>query len=178
MADEQKPNESAGGDAKNGGGSPMKAILIVGVVVLLEAATIGVTMMFAGGPSTAEAGGLEADEQAKLNAPVELLLVKDRYPNLRSGRHFLYDTEIFITVRSRDAEKVKTDLEAQKAQITKAVAVIIRRAEPSYFQEPTLATLSGQIKTMLDERFGKDEDDEPIIRDLIITRCIPYRADF
>ncbi len=159
MADKQPapaaaaPAPAATPAAPAGGGSK-KAMIIVIAVVLLEIATVGGTMHFAGGPKEAAATNLEADKETDLNRPVEVLVVKDKYPNMQTGRHLLYDTEIYITVRNRDLEKVKLGLEAIKAQTAMDIATIIRSAQPAFFQEPTLATIRRQVKAKLDDHLA------------------------
>jgi hypothetical protein len=132
--------------------SPMKALFIVVGVVLLEALTIGATMYLAGGPKQAAAGVLETDRQAQLNRPVEVSVVKDKFLNTQTGRAILYDSEIYIIVRNRDADRVRAALDSIKAQTEMDVATIMRSAQPSYFQEPTLTTLRRQIQAKLEDR--------------------------
>lgn len=161
-----------------GGGGGLKTIIVVALVMILEGAAIGLTMWLTGGPNEVSAVGLEGDEAAALDKPVEMLVVKDRFPNLRTGRHFLYDTEVYIKLKTRHKEDVAADLEGMQAQIKTSVATLIRKAEPQWFQEATLATLRRQIKGILDEQFGEDAEGEPIIMEVLITKCIPFRADF
>lgn len=132
--------------------SPMKALSIVIGVVLLEALTIGATMYLAGGPKQAAASVLEADRQVELNRPVEVSVVKDKFLNTQTGRTILYDTEIYITVRNRDADRIRAALDSIKAQSEMDIATIMRSAQPSYFQEPTLTTLRRQIQAKLEDR--------------------------
>lgn len=181
MADEATPEEAAtteeAAPAQSGGGT-MKTIMVLALVMVLEGAAIGVTMWLTGGPTEVSAVGLDGDAEAALDKPVEMLVVKDRFRNQRSGRNFLYDTEVYIKLKARHQEDVKADLEGMQAQIKTSVATLVRKAEPQWFQEATLATLQRQIKAILDERFGEDAEGEPIIMEVLITKCIPFRADF
>ena len=173
---EQTPETPAPAPAPKGN---LKAIVVVLGVLALEGGTIGLTMYLAGGPSEVQGVELQADLEAENNKPVELLVVKDRFPNLQTGRHFLYDTEVYIVVRKIDNENdaVKTMLEGMKATISMEVANIIRGAHPSYFEERTLATLRRQIKAVLDERI-LDKEGKSLVQDVLIPRCTAFRADY
>lgn len=163
----------------NGQVSPLKALAILVAILVLEGATIGVTMWLSG-PSDARGEGPTAEQQEDENELVELEVVREKFPNLRTGRQILYDMEIFITVRKGDnkEDRVKERLESRRAQIVMEVSTIIRRAEPEYFNEPTLATLRRQVKSVLDERLGETEEGESVVQEVLITRCTPFRADF
>lgn len=173
MAENANDNTSSSNE-----GSPLKAILVVLAVLLLEGGTIGVTMYLAGGPKAAQAKQLSSDSQAKANETVELKVVDDRFPNTRTGKQFLYDTEVYVATKQKHRDTVKEALKSKKARISMAIGTIIRKADPSYFKEPTLATLRRQMKATLDEKIGTAPSGESYIRKVLITRCTPFRADF
>lgn len=179
MADEKTETAApaSAAPAKQGGGA-MKTILVLAIVLGLEGATVGLTMWLSGGPKEVSAVGLDADAMAEQDKLVEVLVAKDRFPNVRTGRNFLYDTEIYVTLKNKNQAKVTAELEQMQAQMKTDLATLVRKAEPEWFQEATLATLRRQVKTILDERFGEDADGEPIIKEVLITKCIPFRADF
>jgi flagellar basal body-associated protein FliL len=173
MADEQAPQAEA---APAKGGGSLKAILIVAAVLLIEGGTIVGTIMLSGGPAPVKGEGIAADGQAELNKLVEVLVVKDKFSNERTGRIWYYDTDITATVKSKNVEKFTEELESMKARLTNDIHTIFRRAEPTHFQEPTRATLTRQIQAVLDERFGKDVEDEPYVVEVIIN-WRRYRGD-
>jgi len=175
MADQEN---SPSTESKSEKTSALKPILIILVVLLIEAGTIVGTMWLTGGPSEVEGAGLTADQKAELNKLVEVLVVEGRFDNQRTGRTYLYDTEVYATVRAKNLEKFKDELESMKTQISVEIQTIFRRAEPSHFQEPTLATLTRQIKSVLRERFGNDLEGDPMVEDVLIGKCLPYRADY
>jgi hypothetical protein len=230
MADAKKdPVAAPAAAAPAPAGGSKKAMMVVLAVVGLEAATIGGMTFMSGGPKPAVATNIEADKEADASRPVELLVSKDRFPNMQTGRHFLYETEIYITVKNRDVDRIKMGLEAIKAQTQMDIATIMRSAQPAFFQEPTLSTLRRQIKSKLEERLaiaitykisapaaaggeghgggheaakpeashgethaapasegaeseenkhsGVDTDKGSLVQDVLITRCIAFRAD-
>lgn len=175
-ADNQTPAPEAAPRSSKAG--TLKTLLMLVAVLALEGGTIGVTMMLVGGPREVQGVSLETDKMADQNKVVEVLVVKDKFENLRTGRQFLYDTEVYITVRKRDEASVTDALSTQKAQIAMAVGTIVRQSDPAYLQEATYATLRRQIKVKLDEMLGQDPDGQPVVQEVLITRCIPFRGDF
>src|SRR5690606_10801136 len=139
---------------------PLKPLLILLAVVLIEGAAISTAFLLSGKPAAVSAEvGAEKDEALKLEEPIEELVVSDRFQNTRTGRTYLYDTEVYIIVRRRHQEQVKKLLEARRAQIRQDIRTIISRAEPAQLNEPTLATLTRQIRAVLDDRIGRDAQD-------------------
>lgn len=158
----------------------IKAFVVVVVILLLEGGTVFVTMTLSGGPREVQGQGLTADLEAEQNKLVEVPVVREKFNNQLTGKTILYDTEVYVTVRHRDLKTFKQQLESMEAQVAVDIATVIRRAEPGHFMEPTLATLSRQIKMVLDERFGQTtgEDEEPMVCDVLIRKCIPFSADY
>ncbi len=159
------------------GRSNLKVAIAVVVILLLEVGTVVVTMMLTGGPKSVEGHSTLTDQQAEQARPVELMVIKDQFPNQRTGRVYLYDTEIWITVQKRESERVKAQVQNMQATIATDLAVIFRRAEPAHLTEPTLATLNRQIKAALDERVGRDAEGRPILQEVLIKKCTQFRAD-
>lgn len=158
---------------------PLKALGILLAVVLIEGAAISTAFVLSGRPAAVSASqGAEKDEELSLDKPIEELVVSDRFQNTRTGRTYLYDTEIYIVVRKRHHERVKQAMEARKAQIRQDIRTIISRAEPSQLLEPTLATLTRQIQAVLDDRIGHDtEEGQSLVEQVLITKCTQFRVD-
>lgn len=156
----------------------MKAMIAVAVVLLLEGGTIMGTMMLSGSPQESKGETIAADTQAALNKLVEVPLLKNKFDNQRTGRTYFYDTEIVVTVAQKNLDKFNADLEANKVQVQVDIQTLFRMAEPSVFQEPTRATLTRQIKASLDKRFGNDSENQPVVHEVLIAKCLPYRADY
>jgi flagellar basal body-associated protein FliL len=184
MAKEQPKPEAAkapaaapNAEARTARKSPLKLLIMVFGVLILEAGTIGITIMLSGEPAKVEGAGPAPDQAAEEAKLVETPVVKERFANQRTGRTYLYDTEVFITVRAKDSTKVKEKVESMQAQVSTEIATIFRRAEPAHLLEPTLATLTRQIKAALDERLGKDPEGKPLVQEVLIRKCIQFRAD-
>lgn len=163
--------------ADKGKVSLVKVAIILGLVLLLEGGTVVMTMMLSGGPKSAQGHDVTVDTKAEDERLVELQVARDQFPNQKTGHTYLYDTEIFITVKKKDSADLKKKVESMQATLSTDIAVIFRRAEPAILTEPTLGTLSRQIKAALDERLGKDAQGQPLIHEVLIRKCIQFRAD-
>lgn len=171
MAEEQIQGNESG--ESSGGASPMKTLLVILAVMLLEGAGIVGFMMMSSGPSEVSGDTLQAELDAQQNKLVEVLVVEERFDNLNSGRTILYDTGIYVKVKKKHEEKVKMNLKESVATIKSEIGQIIRQSEVAQLNEPTKSTLTRRVKKMMDERFGMDESDEPIIGQVLIVKCTP-----
>jgi flagellar basal body-associated protein FliL len=172
---------------KAGGGLMTKLPVLLGGVMLIEAVVLFAGFKFvAGGAKSAaaadmtmnvkkegEEGATSTGEKAKT---VEIALLDARFPNKLSGREFLYDVNIFVSVKADSEEKVKKQIAANDALIKDRVRTIIAQSDPEKLgggSEPGLETLRRQVKYQLDEIVGENMVDE-----VLIPRCIPFRADY
>jgi len=174
MADEEAQDQAQGEKKK----SPIKMIIIVAGIMLVEAgAVIGFTM-FAGGKPTAAEAGIEGAEQSELEKLVEIALVADKFQNLQSGRVWLWDTEVYLKVRTKDQERVEGELERRRAEITQGVAQIIRKASQNQLKEPGLETLNRQFSAYAHSVFGTDAEGENRVQSVLIPKCRGFPADY
>ena len=156
----------------------LKTLIILASVFLLEGAAISAVFIFSGGPDPVEAKQAQADELAKLEEPTTLLVVQEKFPNLRTGMTVLYETEVFITVKRKHAAKIESKIEQLSAQLRQDIGTFIRKADPAHLSEPTFATLRRQIHAALDERLGRDEaSGESYVLEVVIPKVIPFSAD-
>ena len=155
-----------------------KTALFVVAILLLEAVTVVITFSMSGGPATAKADRQIAALVDDSNQQVEELVLEDKFPNSRRGDVYLYDTQIYAVVRKKHQEKVKGQIKSMSAQIHADLGTVFRRADPSFMHEDELQTLTRQIKAVLDERFGRDPEGEPVIQRIVITKCTEYRIEF
>lgn len=177
MAEQAPAPASAAEPATKKGGLPMKTIMVVGVALVIEAVAICGAFMFAGKPAAVKANDLAHDEAAKGEEPVEKQIIEEKFQNNRSGKTYLYDTDIWIVIKAKDEAKVDEMLEKMSAQIAADTATIFRRAEPAQLLEPTLATLQRQIKAALDERIGMDPEGKSMVQQVLMKKYTQYRAD-
>jgi flagellar basal body-associated protein FliL len=186
------------GAAKGGIGALLgKTPVMLGGVMILEAAVLFAGFKFLGGgpgPVGAsvitEAAGGEQGEVAKdehgnpipgaghaaKGKTAEVQVIDFKAQNEKTGRKLLYDVSLFVVVKSESEPQVKETIAARKALITDRVRTIIAQNDPEKLgggSEPGLETLRRQVKHQLDEIVG-----DGLIEEVLIPRCIPFRADF
>lgn len=156
---------------------PLKMLIILGVVMLIEAIAIGGAFLLAGGPSDVEATAIADDPEAEMNQPVEVIVTSGKFQNTRSGQPFLYDTEIYITVKRKNQDLTNARKEAMQARIDSHITTIFRRAEPAHLNEPDRQTLKRQVKAAMNNLFGNDPDGEPFVLDVIVPNMKRFSTD-
>ncbi len=174
MAEENTPNSAAADGKKK---LPLKTMIILATVLLIEAAAISGAFIFAGGPETIKADAELPEDLADKERQVEVLVIAEKFQNTRTGRSYLYDTEIYVIIRNKNVDTVDASIQAMQAQLSTEIATIFRRAEPSYLMEPELATLTRQVGAVLIEKIGLDSENEVYVMGTLIKKCIRIRAD-
>lgn len=176
-----------------GGGLLSKTPVLLGVAMIVEAAVLIVGFkILGGGPKASQAVELAAAAQASekgaeggegkagaapdQKSPVELSVVDFRAPNKQTGRTFLYDVSIYVVTKEQNSDLVKSLITSHSELIQDRIRTIIAQSDPDKLgggSEPGLETLRRQIKYQLDQIIG-----DGLIDEVLIPRCIPYRADF
>lgn len=175
MADEENNAEEITGKKK----LPMKMIIIIAIVMVVEGAIFGAGfILFGEKPPSVAAQGLKEDQDAAQFDLVELLLVGDKFQNTRQGvQAYLYDATIYVVVQQRHQSHIETEIESNMARISQEIAEVFARAEPAQLNEPNRLTLKRQIKERCEKRFGEDADGEPYVRDVVISNWKRFSAD-
>jgi flagellar basal body-associated protein FliL len=187
---EAAPAPAAPAAAKaSGGGMLSKTPILLGGAMLIEAVVLFAGFKFiTGGAKNANAADLttqvkkddtpDGDKNtatADDNATAEIPLLEARFPNKRSGRAYLYDLKIVLSVKKDSADKVKAIVTEHDALIQDRVRTIIAETDPDKLgggAEPGLETLRRQVKYQLDEIVG-----DGLIDDVLIPQCLPFPAE-
>lgn len=157
--------------------SRVKMIVIVVAMLAVEAVAL-LGLMHALRPPAAVVAvpPAEAAKDAG-NQVVEIEVLSDRLANDRSGATYIYPAEIFVQVRARNQEAVRSQIERFKNEIRADVLAIWRTAEPKHFQEPRLDHLTRRIHDLLSSRFDTPgEDEEPTILKAVIVCGTGFRV--
>jgi hypothetical protein len=174
MADEKKTPEAAE-DKKRSLKGP---IMVLGILIVEAGLIVGGMMMLMKPPAATEASlvpEVEAPEEEKI---VEIPVLDAKLPNAKSGVTYLYDTEIYVQVKQRNAEEVQSQLERFQNEIKADLNAVWRTSEPKHFQEPRLESLTRKVHALMDERFGADAvSGEPIVRKCVIVMGTGFRVD-
>jgi flagellar basal body-associated protein FliL len=147
--------------AKKKGG--MKVIIAAAVVVLLEVGTVVVTMKMAGGPKQAAASQPATAPAVKIEKDAEVKVVDAQFPNLQSGRLYLYRFQVAVKVAEKDKTKVTELLAEKEFEIKDQIRTIIASADPESLAEPGAETIRRQVMHRLEEGLGKD-----MVKDVLI----------
>lgn len=182
-------------------------VLLGGVMVVEAVILFGAFKMMGSAPAAAEGAALHASEgehgeegeeaeegghgeaaasggHGEAGAPAaknpkrkySMSILEFRAPNKVSGKMYLYDVAIEAQVMGKNFDSVAKKVEERKALISDRVRTIIAQSDPEKLNgqaEPGLETLKRQVKYQLDEIVG-----EGAIEEVLIPRCIPFRADF
>jgi len=182
--------------AKGGGGLLAKTPILLGIVMILEAGVLFAGFKFlGGGPKQSPAVELSKDEgggkeegkgengKGEHGKPandkdriVELNVVDFKAPNTQNGRRYIYDVSVFVAVRGEYEPKVKEKIKEREALIKDRMRTIIGQMDPEKLgggSEPGLETLRRQVKSQLEIIIG-----DGMIDEVLVPRCIPFRADF
>lgn len=163
--------------------------VMFGVVMVLEAILLFAGFKFLGGGSPQSASGAhvsgnsEHGEAAPPNGAepvttnkknVTVRILDGRFTNNQSGRIYIYEVSIHALVKSEAEKQVTETVKDREALINDRVRTTIGKLDPAKLGggEPGLETLRRQVKYQLDEIIG-----EGIIDEVLVPRCIPYRAD-
>jgi flagellar basal body-associated protein FliL len=186
---EAAPAAAPAAAAKAGaGGLLTKTPVLLGGAMIIEAVVLFAGFKFiSGGAKNANAAdlttpvkaveGADGDKSATTDdaTTAEVPLLEARFPNKRSGRAFLYDIKIVLSVKKESADKVKAIVTEHDALIQDRVRTIIAETDPEKLgggAEPGLETLRRQVKYQLDEIVG-----DGLIDDVLIPQCLPFPAD-
>jgi hypothetical protein len=157
-----------------------KTAVLVLAILLVEAVVIVGAMKFLGGhaapTSAVEMPAPSAEsEDDKI---VETLVLNAKMPNNKSGVTYIYATEIYVQVKQRHLERVKSEIEQFQNELKADITAIWRTAEPQHFQEPKLDTLTRKVYALLNDRFGEDKvHKEPIVSKVVIVMSTGFRVD-
>lgn len=176
MADEETNVESTEeGAAKKGGG--LKTMLVVAALMIAEAGGLFVLIKGMGGPGAVEASELVGLEGTGEEAPVEIMLVEDRFQNMQAGRVWEWRTQIFMRVRQKNVEEINRIMERDAASLKEGISMIFSRAQDRHLREPGRETITRQLTSYLNEVFGLDADGLPRIDRVIIPELKGFPAD-
>ncbi|MBC7772375.1 MAG: hypothetical protein H7210_07770 [Pyrinomonadaceae bacterium] len=152
---EATPAPEAEAKPKKKGGK--KVLIMVAVAMIGEAAVLmGVLKM--GGPQSTQASeqphSLEADGS---QIAKELLVVEDKFQNLQTGRVWVWDSSIYVQVKTKYAPAVEEILKRRGATVREGLSQIFSRAQHAQLIEPDRQTLNRQIVAFLEKLMEEEK---------------------
>jgi len=180
MADaaaEKKDQGAEGAGAKKK--PPIKVIGLVAVMMIVEAVGVFVLVSAtAKKPAAAGAAEIVGLNEVDHNAAVEIPLLDEKFQNMQTGGVWIWDTEIILKVKEKNAEYVAEQLEKRAAELKEGVAMIFRRAQHNQLREPGLETINRQLSAYMNKLLGNDAENEPRVERVLIPRCRGFPANF
>ncbi|MCP4709400.1 MAG: hypothetical protein GY869_12305 [Planctomycetes bacterium] len=137
---------------------PIKTLIIILAVVLLEGGTIVAFKMF---NNTAPAEGsnpIEETTETPLKDEAEISLAKKfSVDNHVGGRTKMVVTmDLSVKVKKPDEAKVKERVEANEAEILDSIRTLIAGSQPDHIKEPDKQVIKREIKLAVEKIIGKD----------------------
>lgn len=159
-------------------GLPIKTIAVIAVVMALEAGAI-VMVMGMLGPKKSEAAvdpkSLVEDTSHEIK---EIQIIADKFQNLTTGKVWVWDIDVYVQVKEKNAERVEKVLEQRSAEIKEGLNQIVARAQHAQLKEPERQSLSRQFTAYLEKVIGMDPDGKSLLERLLIPKCRGFPADF
>ncbi|MHC4910732.1 MAG: hypothetical protein ACYTF9_13555 [Planctomycetota bacterium] len=157
----------------------LKLIMMLVAMLAIEAVVIvGALALFSGPADVQAESGLEDDIVAADEQLVEQLVVDARFANAKRGVTYLYDTEVYIQVKTRYQTPVAEEIERFRNEIKAELNAIWRLTEPQYFEEPNLEFLTRKVYAQMTKRFGIDQETgDPIVDKVVIVMGTGFRVD-
>jgi flagellar basal body-associated protein FliL len=155
-----------------------KTPVLIGAVMLIEAGGFFAGMKLMGSDPKESYGegsghyveGAPSTQQAEVEVPI---LTRFRVPNSKSGRSYIYDLDLVVTVLQNRKEEMEGIVAASSATISDAVSMVFRRADPDVLSQDDLTSLRRQLKYVLNEITHDDQ----LIQRVLIPRMVPLKAD-
>lgn len=186
MADKDKKDKPAKGaeapaeSAPAKKGLPLKTIIIVGALMLVEGVAVFFVLGALGGPkeSKADAQHLVHDDSEEKQEVRILEKEDEKFQNLSSGQVWVWNVSVFVQVKNKNAERVEGALKGRKAEIKEGLSQIVGRAQIAQLKEPERQSLKRQVSALLEKVVGQDPDGKPLIESVLIPTCSGYPANF
>ena len=154
---------------------PLKTILIILAVLLLEGGTITIFMVSKGGPSPAEGTNpIAGDTQIDQKEYAEVILAESfNVDNYMGGKTRLVITmEVCAKVAKDKGEDFKGLVDSHKTEIKDTIRTLVASTQPDQVKDPKLQVIKREIQTGVEKIIG-----EGLIQEILISSWQSYPAD-
>jgi flagellar basal body-associated protein FliL len=154
---------------------PLKTIIIILAVLLLEGGTITVFMAFKGGPKPAEGTNpIEGETKVEQKEFAEITLAESfSVDNYMGGKTRLVITmEVCAKVAKDKEEEFGGIVESHKTEIRDAIRTLVASAQPDQIKDPKLQVVKREIKTGVEKIVG-----EGVMQEILVSSWQSYTAD-
>ena len=157
--DEQKPK----------GKLPIKTIIIILGVLLLEGGTIGVFMAFKGGPSEAGASSdpIVDTQDPEQKQMAEVVLAEDfTIDNYTAGRsRIVIRCSVAAKVSQENQVKLQDLVTSHQTEIKDTIRTLVSSAQPDHLRDSKKQVIKREIKTGMEEIIGEGLIEEILLPD-------------
>ena len=163
--EEQKPQKKL----------PLKTILIVIAVLLMEGATITIVKVFFAGPSSADAANVIEDTTETPNVDMaEVILAEDFVANKYVGTkaRIIVNMDVSAKVEKVNQKKLETLVTEHKTEILDTIRTLVSGADAEHIRDSQLQVIKREIKTGVEKIVGPDLVDE-----ILLPGWQPYASD-
>jgi flagellar basal body-associated protein FliL len=144
---------------------PLKMIIVVAGVLLLEGLTIGVFMMISDPAMSQATNPIEAMvEPAENNAAEVLLVDEQQVDNYTQGRtRMLVTFRIYVKTRKDQQEKLEELVDKHSTEIRDRIRLLVASASPENVRDPMLQVIKRDVKVSLEKILPADMIEEVLI---------------
>ncbi len=154
---------------------PLKTIIIILAVLLLEGGTITVFMVFKGGPTSAEGTDpIQGDTQVDLKEYVEVPLTESfNVDNYMGGKTRIVITmEVCAKVSKEKGDEFMGLVDSHTTEIKDAMRTLVASSQPDQIKDPKLQVIKREIQTSVEKIVG-----EGMIHEILVSNWQHYTAD-
>jgi flagellar basal body-associated protein FliL len=163
-------------------GLPLKIIIVVAALMLVEGVGVFFVLGALGGPKASKADAdpkhLAHDDSEETQEMRVLEKEDEKYQNLSSGQVWVWNVSIVVQVKNKNAERVDHVLDSRRAEIKEGLSQVISRAQIAQLKEPERQSLNRQVSALLEKIIGQDADGKPLIERVLIPTCSGYPASY
>ena len=154
---------------------PLKTILIILAVLLLEGSTITVFMVFKGGPKPAEGTNpIEGEAQVEQKEYAEVILAENfSVDNYMGGKtRLVINMEVCAKVVREKEKEFEGLVDSHETEIRDAIRTLVSSSQPDQIKDPKLQVIKREIKTGVEKIVG-----EGLIQEILVSSWQSYTAD-
>ncbi|MBL0927872.1 MAG: hypothetical protein IBJ11_09505 [Phycisphaerales bacterium] len=159
-------------------GLPVKTIVVILAMLAVEAGLIVGVMMMLGKPSEVKAVGPVEGVKEQEGVLREVEIVKEKFSNNRTGKMWVWDTEIIAQVSPKHVEHVEAELEKRRGEIRTGIGGIWRSAEHADLTSPDREVLTRRTLAYLRGIFGQDPEGKEYVQTVLIPQTLGFPTGF
>jgi len=155
---------------------PLKTVLILLGILLIEGGGISLFWAMKGGPKQADATeAIEATEESPEKTMMEIMLAENyQVVNYTIGKiRIMVTLDAVAQAQQANQEKLQTKVKEHKNEILNTIRVVVMKAQPEDIKkDPELKKIRRQIKAGVEKIVGND-----LVEDILLPVWQPFDSD-